>query len=868
MDKDKLFQNGSEWLRADFHLHTKADKGTFKYNGEENDFVNAYVDKLTEQNIRLGVVTNHNKFDLEEYQAISKKARKEGIFILPGVELSVNDGANGVHTLIVFDPNDWLVNNNDYINQFITTNFVGKHNFENENERSNYSLKETLEQLDKLNKNHFVIMAHVEQNCGLLSEFDGGRIIELGKNPLFRDSVIALQKIRTNDLKNKLNNWLENKVPCFVEGSDPKSIDEIGKGNPCYIKTGDLNFEAIQYSLKEYQNRVSLTEPVTTRNSHIKSIFFEGGKLDGKRIDFSPELNNLIGIRGSGKSAVLEILRYALNIPLGTQIVNKNYKNDLVKYVMESGGKAIVEVVRSQSEVYRIEHIYGQKEDIYKNDVLQSGITIDAIYHNQQPIYFGQEDLSNNDVGFENNLVNKLVGGKLSDIQSRIDAQKMVVIKNINELGALFNLSEMKKETETVKGNAEHKLQMFKEKGISEKLQIQTSFESDISMLCAYKADVDSYLNNLEELIKNNGYLFDRQLLSETNKEIFEETAQQIFKLKQEFDKLKSILDISQRINNEMRNTLSKIEQKKDALKEDFAKIKREIDIPDLNPDDFVKLNRILETSKLKLIEIERSEKNRNDHNTQLMDALVKLDNLWHEKFIMLQREVEKINSSGTKLFIQVEYKAQKDMFINKLQESFRGYNIRKPSFENIANEYADFIHIYKDNFQLLNNILSENHIVEFKKQFFNYWHDLLTFKVEDKITIKFDGKPLKEHSLGQRASALILFLLAQNENDILIIDQPEDDLDNQTIYTDVIREITRLKGDMQFIFATHNANIPVLGDSEMVVACQYIGEKIAIEKGSIDCHNIQEKIIHIMEGGKEAFDRRKSTYQIWEKRA
>lgn len=72
----------------------------------------------------------------------------------------------------------------------------------------------------------------------------------------------------------------------------------------------------------------------------------------------------------------------------------------------------------------------------------------------------------------------------------------------------------------------------------------------------------------------------------------------------------------------------------------------------------------------------------------------------------------------------------------------------------------------------------------------------------------------------------------------------------------------------MQFIFATHNANIPVLGDSEMLVACQYSATdkaEIVVESGSIDNRNIQEKIIQIMEGGKEAFDRRKSIYKIWE---
>ena len=119
-------------------------------------------------------------------------------------------------------------------------------------------------------------------------------------------------------------------------------------------------------------------------------------------------------------------------------------------------------------------------------------------------------------------------------------------------------------------------------------------------------------------------------------------------------------------------------------------------------------------------------------------------------------------------------------------------------------------------------------------------------------------------YALGQRATALILFLLAQKETDVLIIDKPEEDLDNQTIYEDVIKQIKALKGDMQFIFATHNANIPVLGDSEKIVACSYSESKIGITTGTIDCREMQKQIVTIMEGGEEAFNRRKNIYSIW----
>jgi predicted metal-dependent phosphoesterase TrpH len=82
------FDYGSEILCVDFHLHTQRDK-EFKYTGEENSFVGDYVDALKQKDISIGVITNHNKFDIGEFKALRKKARQNDIFLLPGVELSI-----------------------------------------------------------------------------------------------------------------------------------------------------------------------------------------------------------------------------------------------------------------------------------------------------------------------------------------------------------------------------------------------------------------------------------------------------------------------------------------------------------------------------------------------------------------------------------------------------------------------------------------------------------------------------------------------------------------------------------------------------------------------------------------------------------
>lgn len=855
-----IFENGATWLRGDFHLHTKADK-EFDYKGNENDFCRLYVEQLKSQNINVGLITNHNKFDKNEFVALRKKALKEGIGLFAGVEFSLREG---IHVLIAFD-DKWYQGETDNINKFLENAFYGIANYDKPNyPNSNFNLKETVEALDKIGHDYFIILAHVDDANGLFTELRGRTQEDFVKQEAF-SKVLAVQKSANLENYNKLCQWLnrKGKIAC-VEGSDNAhgGIEAVGKGKITFLKIGDFNFEALTYALSDSEYRVKPKEKPETKNSFIKSIAFEGGLLDGTKIDFSPELNNLIGIRGSGKSSVLEILRYTLGIPLSPIAVDPKYKDGLIENVLRSGGKSIVTVVNRHKEEYRIEKIYGQKEDIYKEGILQTGISIDAIF--DYPVYFGQKDLSNKDADFEADLIQRLIGTRLKSVQNKIEQKKREVENIISEIKKLRNLKELKKETDTLIQNAKHQLEFFKKKGVEEKLKQQTLFDSDISKISQTDSSIRSYLHELVSIISNHEYFFQQEISgSEVNRELFEEAKALMTELKTEFEKLKGIQKNSTQIQLKFKEVISKINIKKEGLKEEFAKIKREINTDTINPDNFLNLNRQIETAQLKLKEIEKSEKKRSELQSNLLERLTELDNLWLDEYKLLKTEVDRINEAESKLFIDVLFKDRRDKFIDKMKQVFRGSGIRETAYQEIESTYKDFIQIYRDSSKL-DNILNENQVVDFKRRFSENLEDLLTFKVENKIIIQYNGKSLDKHSLGQRASALILFLLAQKENDVLIIDQPEDDLDNQTIYDEVIKELKKIKGNMQFIFATHNANIPVLGDSEKVVSCSYDEKKITVHSGTIDNHQTQRYIVDIMEGGDEAFNRRKNIYSIW----
>lgn len=459
-----MFNNGCEWLRCDFHLHTKKDK-EFKYSGEDSYFISDYVAALDSKNIKVGVITNHNKFDLEEYKALKKAANKKDIFILPGVELSVKDGKNGVHTLLIFNPADWIKNGENHIDRFLTAAFQGIDNRENENTCCNFDLNTLLVELEKLNKDYFIVFAHIEQRNGLLEEYGGGRLASLAKNHEFKNRVLGLQKLRTFDNKEKIKNWLGYEI-AFVEGSDPKEIEDIGKGEyRCYVKIGEYSFNALKFALQDYENRISRELPGIS-HGYINSISFKGGKLDLIKIPFSHELNTLIGIRGSGKSSILESIRYALD--LGANI-DKDYKDNLIKNALGSGGEVSLEVIDKYGKCYEVRRLMDESSFILDENENVVRISINSIINN--PLYFGQKDLSFTQSGYAFDLLQKLVGNKIKMQLESIDSCVSKLDNSIRNLFQFSSIPEKIKELNTTKQDLEYKLKIFHEKGIAEKIK-------------------------------------------------------------------------------------------------------------------------------------------------------------------------------------------------------------------------------------------------------------------------------------------------------------------------------------------------------------------------------------------------------------
>ncbi|WP_272700715.1 TrlF family AAA-like ATPase [Desulfovibrio sp. Fe33] len=869
-----IFDNGSVWLRADFHLHTNADK-EFTYPNEPQHFFHDYVQALKDAGISIGVITNHNKFEHEEFKTLRQKAKREGVFLLPGVELSVNDGANGIHTLVVFS-DKWLENGNDYINNFLAATFSGKakEEYQRENGRSSQSLLQTIQKLEEYNRDFFIIFAHVEQKSGLWNELDGGRLQELGKHEAFRRRALGFQKVRTHNVtdkkcRTKAQDWLGEAYPAEVEGSDCKGLDGVGNGKKSYLKVGDFTFEAVKYALLDHEHRLA-TEPVGHECSHIISVGFEGGALDGKTVYFSPELNTLIGIRGSGKSSIIEAIRYTLDIPLGPDAIDRPYREKLVEHILGSGGRVVITAKDQRGQLYQVVRILKGAPDVYVDGNVQRGISIRETVLNK-PIYFGQKDLSSAGEGFEKDLVEKLVGEKLVDVRANIKRQEMVVGAALDNLHRLSQGADDRETIEAKKQNAIFKLKFYKKHGVEAKMSKQTEFDKDSTACADLQRIAKHYLDELENFID----VFDDELKeklgyeSQENKQLFENILSSYSKLLTSFAQIKKELATGKEVLEELKTKISEFDRTKESLKEEFAKIERSLaeelkqdGAVAISPDEFLTLTTTVTEADKALAEIGKKAKKKEQLEDELHQSLADLNELWREEFVIIQSELEKVNQNHTALQIDSEFKEDKKAYLEAMVGFFKGSKIRKTTLEALVQEYPDFGAMRRN----LADVLAKQgtSAQTFEEYFALHYKEMLVWQVPNLFRIKYRDKELRHHSLGQRASALILFVLSQQENDVIIIDQPEDDLDNQTIYEDVIKLIRKLKPSTQFIFATHNANFPVLGDAEQIIACKYSDNKISLSSGSIDCPTQQQDVVDIMEGGEEAFNQRKRIYEIW----
>ena len=358
--------------------------------------------------------------------------------------------------------------------------------------------------------------------------------------------------------------------------------------------------------------------------------------------------------------------------------------------------------------------------------------------------------------------------------------------------------------------------------------------------------------------------------VSDYNSEIFDELDKYITQANIGLDSVGQSIGVIRQALEGINSVKEQLIKKIDSLKEEFAEIKREINDEQLDADSYVANKKKLAMNKEKVAKLTESLKSKDNIFANLQKEFNNRNELLRNNYFAYRKAAEEINQQQDQLAVNIEFKGDKDSLKERMMQFFKGTGLSEIKYSDMTNEFSDLAAIVEDYYlnegSRIKRYCTDTIYSKVVAKIEDGYKEMLIDDTPDKIVITYHGKVLSKHSLGQRASALILFILTQRNSDVIIVDQPEDDLDNQVIYEELIQTIKVEKKDMQFIFATHNANIPVLGDAERVMTIHHNEDgSIGLKSGTIDSKETHNDIVNIMEGGAEAFRKRNEIYVSWQ---
>jgi DNA repair ATPase RecN len=868
--------------------------GGVNINSEEErrKIAKVYIDRLEKSRIQVGAITDYNGIRQDWFDLIKNEAEKKGIIIFPGVELSIKltGGKYGLHLLCIFEENI----NKEGLNTFLHS--LDKNPQEPLLNGRDWRDIESDEELENLIKkfraryNCLLIFAHPKEAKGILTTFNFSQAASyfMKLRPDAVEYINDSDKSRLLDTSELTEHILEHLA--VIENSDPKSLEEIGgkmrdgKERATFLKLSEFTLDAMKLALHDPEVRVRTYEAPIYQYDRISSLEVKGGTfLKDVQIQFSPELNTFIGGRGVGKSAFIEAIRYAMDLPV---YEGKSTRVEFVESVVGSGGEISLHVDRffgKDKKSFVIKKVIGKDTGVYENGTSVALSPQSLFQEGQYPVVIGQKELYYLSItpAFQLKLIDDLIGSEVRKLQQDYWKINEFLKENGRKYISLKEKANKRFEYEQRLKTIEAQVKIFRDFGVEGKLrdwndtiEDEERLKSSIEKLRELDERVVEFFVGCEDDLQ---YAEDNLKRGKSkNKNILADATEEIRKVRKTFEEIKKHLSsVVSDVQNRMGALFQEWMKKKSVIEIEVQKVKRELAERNLEPDKLEALTKEkmkLSTLVAELRKIDEELKKVGYERNSLKDQIVIKGK---EIFDTRMNQVEEINVAlKGRLKISVRYEEEIDDFKSKVKDLLRGSKASDDAIQSLIqppNKLVDGILLSRYVQEGTTKLQSEFGLTAAMADRVVKWFEdlerlnlLETLFPEDKIEIflKVDKefRPLDKLSTGQKASALLLLLFVQDR--ILILDQPEEGLDNRFVYEDVVKILRDLKMKRQLIIATHKANIPVLGDAELVVVLEWKnGECLIRNSGSIDRNSIRADVKSIMEGGEEAFRVRAEKY-------
>lgn len=880
MTTNIAINRGSEWRKWDLHFHTPSS-----YDYKDKSVTNhKIIDILAENKISVVAITDHHTMDIARIQELQQLGKNKGITVLPGIEFcSELGGSESIHFIGIFsEKSDFST---------IWTKIQGKHNLTKAdieckgNERIVCNFVDTCKTIIELGG---IISVHAGSKSNSIESIKSNLLVKQEtKTTLLSDYVSILELGKPEDEKvyqEKVFPSIGFKLPIII-CSDNHDIKNYSLKENCWIKA-DPTFEGLKQTIYEPTERVKIQENKPEEKSGYQVIdrieiyhedFQEKIEKKGnketieeeneeyKTIFLNPNLNTIIGGRSTGKSILLGAIAKKLNSDKEVKLDNTEYSQYIDKIVssMKIFWKDDDENSTRDIEYFPQSYMYQlAKNSDELNELVENIITQDINKKTKIGTYRAFSSDNNSKIIDD---INKLFTAK-----SVIDT----IQKSMIEIGDKEGVTKEKEKLSTELESLKAKIQITSNELISYS-NLKNEYDKNISSIREIEQQKIS-LSALKSLTIINDISLN---LIDLTEDIRDQVNRVYLDLKQRYseewnEQIETILE-------QKETEIVRIKERNESIEKDELYLKGK-SVIDSNLQYKEKEEKYkIENSKLeKITELEKQRDEYDNFINSLKSSIIESSKKYHTELQRIQNELS-VSSGRLKItaIINTDFSKYKNILYSSInQQGVQGKQIIEKSIDTTQKLFEDISSMFElllsnsitlkggyDNKKLIKELLGTN--------FFNISYE-----------IEYDTDKFKAMSEGKKAFIILMLLLDFSKKECpILIDQPEDDLDNRAIYNELVTYIKSKKKERQIIIVTHNSNIVIGADSELVIVSNQQGvnspnknnRKFDYIFGSIESsmekdntireilysQGIRQHICEILEGGETAFKNREKKY-------
>lgn len=619
------------------------------------------------------------------------------------------------------------------------------------------------------------------------------------------------------------------------------------------------------------------------RASHkIRRLTVLGGFWDGLEMDFAAGLNCIIGARGTGKTTILELCRYTLGQlqstdPIRQQLLTKLIKANLdrgtVEITIETRDGMKYRVARGSSGEPEVSDERGSPVEVS----LARGQVFAADFYSQHQI---------EDIAISPRAQLAIIDQFVADEIAELEPDRRLVLSELEK-----NSADIHRLRQAIADREEALGEISEIKKRIDGLDVGGEQAEDINREVALKGARDQEKRTIKRVDETLASVIDQlESLTRTVRgfdRLIERGEGENIKL---FERLHMVLEaagndavgalaLARKFIEDGRTSVEQLDR--ELAERHAGQEQRYTELLRAHHDAQAqaregarlqtRLNELLEQKR----QVERRRKELNELTKKRGELLDKLSELHDRVFALRQRTAREISARlEPDIRVSITQFGERGDYADRLREALKGqgrhYTTLVARIEqnmpprelvrlverSAASELATTLEIRDEQADWM---IDRLRAAEDGKLLL----DLEALQLEDRPKIELcDGGTYKDASTlstGQKCTTILPILLLDSDRPLLI-DQPEDNLDNAFIYETVVRNIAEVKARRQLIFVTHNPNIPVLGDAERVFVTDSDGQHGRLRSAG-DVDQVKLEIEQILEGGPEAFLERKRRY-------